>query len=208
MRTVLCYGDSNTWGSDPATRQRFGPDVRWPGVLARALGAEYRVIEEGLNGRTTIWDDPIEPHRNGKTYLPPCLESHQPLDLVVIMLGTNDLKQRFGHSASDIAQAAASLGQITRRIARTADGAPAQVLLVAPPPVSTLTDLDQMFAGASATSRDFARYYRLEAARQECAFLDAGQVVISSDLDGIHLDVGEHRKLGDAVAAEVRRLVG
>ena len=111
MRTVLCYGDSNTWGYDPATRTRYPPHVRWTGVLATRLGAEYRVVEEGLNGRTTRWDDPIEPGRNGLTYLRPCIESHQPLDVIIIMLGTNDLKRRFDLSASDIAQSAAALAE-------------------------------------------------------------------------------------------------
>src|ERR671917_870887 len=148
MRTVLCYGDSNTWGYDPATRERFPPHVRWTGVLATLLGAEYRVIEEGLNGRTTRWDDPIEPGRNGLTYLRPCIESHKPLDLMVIMLGTNDLKRRFNLVASDIAQSAAELAQLAWRFANGPDGARAKALLVAPPAVSTLTEFDQMFEGA------------------------------------------------------------
>ena len=82
MNTVLCYGDSNTWGYAPATRRRYAPDVRWTGVLADRLGGGYRVIEEGLNGRTTRWDDPIELGRNGLTYLRPCVESHNPIDLM------------------------------------------------------------------------------------------------------------------------------
>src|SRR5918995_379176 len=132
MRTVLCYGDSNTWGYDPATRKRYPPHVRWTGVLADQLG------EEGLNGRTTRWDDPIEPHRNGMTYLRPCVESHRPLDLVIVMLGTNDLKRRFDLSASDIAQSAAVVAETAQRFALTADGRNAKVLLVAPPAVANL----------------------------------------------------------------------
>jgi len=87
-KTIVCFGDSNTWGFDPASGERFPADVRWPGVLRAQLGGGYQVIEEGLNGRTTTVDDPLQPHRNGLTYLPPCLESHKPLDLVTIMLGT------------------------------------------------------------------------------------------------------------------------
>src|SRR3954462_1773041 len=100
MKTIVCFGDSNTWGYDPASNGRFGPTNRWTGVLQTALGSDYRVIEEGLNGRTTTVDDPIHDHRNGRHYLPPCLESHAPFDLVTIMLGTNDLKARFNSSAS------------------------------------------------------------------------------------------------------------
>jgi lysophospholipase L1-like esterase len=208
MKTVLCYGDSNTWGYDPATRTRFPPEVRWTGVLASRLGAEYRVVEEGLNGRTTRWDDPIETGRNGLTYLRPCIESHQPLDVIVIMLGTNDLKSRFDLSASDIAQSAAALAEMAWRFAHAPDGSHAKVLLAAPPAVSTLTELDQMFEGAREKSRQFSRYYRLAAGWYDLPFFDAGTVIVSSEKDGIHFDLEEHRKLGEALADEVRRLAG
>ena len=79
MKTILCYGDSNTWGYDPASKGRLGIDARWTGVLARELGTAYRVLEEGLNGRTTVWDDPIEGYKNGREQLVPCLESQRPL---------------------------------------------------------------------------------------------------------------------------------
>ena len=208
MRTVLCYGDSNTWGYDPATRERFPPHVRWTGVLATLLGAEYRVIEEGLNGRTTRWDDPIEPGRNGLTSLRPCIDSHQPLDLIIIMLGTNDLKRRFDLSASDIAQSAAALANMAWRFVHGPDGSHAEVLLVAPPAVSTLTEFDQMFDGAREKSRQFSRYYRLAAGWYDLPFFDAGAVIVSSEKDGIHFDPEEHRKLGEALADEVHRLAG
>ena len=207
MRTLLCYGDSNTWGYDPATRTRYLPHVRWTGVLAARLGAEYRVVEEGLNGRTTRWDDPIEPGRNGLGYLRPCIESHQPLDLIVIMLGTNDLKRRFDLSASDIAQSAAELAKLAWRFVNAPDRSHAKVILVVPPAVSTLTDFDQMFDGAREKSRQFSHYYRLAAARQQLPFFDAGSVIVSGEKDGIHLDADEHRKLGEALADEVPRLV-
>jgi lysophospholipase L1-like esterase len=208
MKTVLCYGDSNTWGYDPATRTRYPPHVRWTGVLATRLGAEYRVVEEGLNGRTTRWDDPIEIGRNGLTYLRPCIESHEPLDLIVIMLGTNDLKSRFNLSASDIAQSAAGLAEMAWRYAQAPDGSHAKVLLVAPPAVSTLTEFDQMFDGAREKSRQFSRYYRLAADWNDLPFFDAGAVIVSSEKDGIHFDPEEHRKLGEALADEVDRLAG
>jgi lysophospholipase L1-like esterase len=208
MKTVLCYGDSNTWGFDPATRTRFPPDVRWTGVLAERLGSEYHVIEEGLNGRTTRWDDPIEPDRNGLAYLRACVESHQPLDLIIVMLGTNDLKSRFHLSASDIAQSAAGLAEMAHRYAHAPNRSHAQVLLVAPPALTSLTDLDQMFAGAVEKSRQFSRYYRLQADWKHLPFFDAGSVIVSSEADGIHFDPDAHRTLGEALAAEVRRLVG
>jgi lysophospholipase L1-like esterase len=207
MRTVLCYGDSNTWGYDPATRARYPPHVRWSGVLASRLGAEYRVVEEGLNGRTTRWDDPIEPGRNGLTSLRPCIDSHQPLDVIIVMLGTNDLKRRFDLSASDIAQSAAALAELAGRFTHAPDGSHAEVLLIAPPAVSTLTEFDQMFDGAREKSRWFSHYYRLAAGWHHLAFFDAGSVIVSSEKDGIHFDAEEHLKLGEALADEVRRLV-
>ena len=208
MKTVLCYGDSNTWGYDPATRQRNPPEVRWTGIMADRLGAGYRVIEEGLNGRTTRWDDPIELDRNGLTYLRPCVESHLLLDLVIVMLGTNDLKFRFDLTPSDIAQSAAALAELAHRYAHDANGEHAKVLLVAPPAVTTLTEFDQMFAGAQEKSRQFSHYYRLAAGWHHLPFFDAGSVIVSSDKDGVHFDPDEHRKLGEAMAGEVRRLIG
>ncbi|HET7273343.1 MAG TPA: SGNH/GDSL hydrolase family protein [Rubrobacter sp.] len=207
MKTVLCYGDSNTWGSDPETGERFPEDVRWPGVLARNLGEGYRVIEEGLPGRTTVWNDPIEgDYKNGRTYLMACLESHRPIDLITLMLGTNDLKARFGTSASDIAQAATSLAEIMLRCGCGPDGGAPVVVLICPPAVAKLTDMAQMFEGAEAKSMRFPEHYERFAEKIGSEFLDASQVIVSSDVDGIHLDAGEHRKLGEAVAERIRRI--
>jgi lysophospholipase L1-like esterase len=195
---------SNTWGSDPETGERFPEGVRWPGVLRMKLGGDYRVIEEGLLGRTTVWNDPIEgDHKNGRTYLRPCLESHSPVDLATLMLGTNDLKTRFGSSASDIAQGAASLAEMVLRSGCGPGGGAPEVVLISPPPVATLTDMAQMFEGAQEKSRQFPEHYGRFAEQYGCEFLDASAVIASSDVDGIHLDAGEHRKLGEAVAARV-----
>lgn len=209
MRTILCYGDSNTWGSDPETGERFPEDVRWPGVLRQVLGDKYRVIEEGLSGRTTVRDDPIEgDHKNGRTYLVACLESHKPVDLVTLMLGTNDLKERFGASASDIAQGAASLADMILRSGCGPGGGAPVVVLISPPAVGALTDMAQMFEGAREKSRQFPEYYGRFAEQYGCEFFDASGVIVSSDTDGIHLDTGEHRKLGEAVAALVEEILG
>ena len=116
MTRILCYGDSNTWGYDPASGERFAADIRWTGVLRKVLASDrFEVIEEGLNGRTTVWDDPIEGQKNGRQYLIPCLESHRPLDLVVILLGTNDLKKRFSLSVPPWARTWRS-GPLPRRL--------------------------------------------------------------------------------------------
>ena len=207
MKTVVCYGDSNTWGYDPNTKTRFPNDVRWTGVLRQELGADYLVIEEGLNGRTTVWDDPIEGYKNGKEYLIPCLETHRPFDLIVIMLGTNDLKARFSLSAYDIAEGAGVLVDIVQKSDAGIDGKAPQVLLTAPPPIARLSEYAEMFEGAAAKSLRLSQHYQRVAAERGCHFLDAGQIVTSSDVDGIHFEASEHQKLGIAIAAAVKKIL-
>jgi lysophospholipase L1-like esterase len=207
MKTILCYGDSNTWGYDPATTERFDRDSRWPGVLRQELGDGYLVIEEGLNGRTTVWDDPIEGYKNGKQYLIPCLETHKPLDLVVIMLGTNDLKKRFSLSAFDIAYGASALADVARKSEAGLGGAAPKVLLICPPPVGKLTEFAEMFEGAEEKSRRLAEWFRRVAQEQGCELLEAGKSVTPSDLDGIHFEADQHQELGRAVAAAAKRIL-
>jgi len=207
-RRILCYGDSNTWGYDPVTMDRFDETTRWPRVLGHVLGRGYEVIEEGLGGRTTVWDDPIEGYRNGRDYLIPCLESHRPLDVVVILLGTNDLKKRFGLSAYDVAQGAAVLVRVVQASQAGRGGRAPLVLLLAPPPITILMAYAEMFAGAESESRKFSAQFGRVAQELGCAYLDTAEVVVSSPLDGIHLEGEEHRKLGQAVAEKVRELVG
>jgi lysophospholipase L1-like esterase len=208
MKTVLCYGDSNTWGYNAADAGRFTPDVRWPGVMRRALGEGYSVIEEGLNGRTTVWDDPIEGYKNGKEYLIPCLETHRPLDLVIIALGINDLKQRFSVSAWDVAAGAGVLAEMVKKSETGPDGSAPKVLLVAPPVVGRLTAFAEMFEGAQEKSRKLGEHFARVAAERDVALLDSARLVTTTDLDGIHLEPAEHRKLGEALAAEVRAILG
>ena len=206
-KTILCYGDSNTWGYDPGTKDRFDRHTRWAGVLRDVLGDNYWIIEEGLNGRTTVWDDPIEGYKNGHTYLIPCLESHRPIDLVVLMLGTNDLKMRFSVPACDVANGA---GVLVDTIQKSATGpyeqAP-QLLLLAPPVVVRLTEFREMFEGAEAKSKQFSHHFQRVAQEHGCHFLDTATVIHSSRLDGIHFEATEHRKLGEAVAAKVKEIV-
>ena len=207
MKTVLCYGDSNTWGYDPETGERFSKDERWTGVFQQELGDDYLVIEEGLNGRTTVWDDPIEGYKNGKEYLIPCLATHRPLDLVVFMLGTNDLKKRFSLSAYDIANGVGVLVDVVRKSAAGPGGCSPKVLIMAPPPVAKLAELAETFEGAEAKSMRFAEHYQCIAEEHGCEFFDTAQVIVSSNLDGIHIELNEHHKLGKAVAGLVREIL-
>lgn len=208
MHRILCFGDSNTWGYNPASEDRFDEETRWTGVLQAALGPGFTVIEEGLNGRTTVWDDPIEGYKNGHDYLVPCLETHRPLDLVVLMLGTNDLKRRFSLSAYDIAQGVAVLLRAISYSKAGRDGQAPRVLLMAPPPVARLSNFAEMFDGSPSKSLLLGQHYRTVAGEYNVAFLDTASVIRSSDIDGIHFEHEEHAKLGRAVAHEVLALIG
>jgi len=207
LKIILCYGDSNSWGYNPLTQERLSIHERWTGVLADQLGRDYRVIEEGLNGRTTVWDDPIEEFRNGKEYLMPCLLSQKPLDLVVLMLGTNDLKKRFSVSAQDIANSIGVLVEIIQRSGAGANDSAPKILLIAPPVIGTLTGFAEMFENGFEKSQKFGGYYRQVADLYDCEFLDAGKVIKSSELDGIHFEPDQHMKLGQAVAALVKEIL-
>ena len=207
MKCILCYGDSNTWGFNPADGNRFDHDKRWPGVLRSGLGPGYWVIEEGLNGRTTVWDDPIEGDKSGKTYLPPCLDSHRPLDLIIVMLGTNDTKQRFSLSAADIAAGVETLVKLVQRCEAGPDGGVPAILIMAPPPIATLSEYRDMFAGGREKSQQLSKLYAQVAAGNGCHFFDAGSVIVSSDLDGIHFEQSQHQALGEALVPEIKAIL-
>jgi lysophospholipase L1-like esterase len=208
-RVVLAYGDSNTHGTMPMetleSMGRFGPAERWPGVLAAALADGWRVVEEGLPGRTTVYPDPVSGvHKNGLAFLPGILESHRPLDFVVLMLGTNDLKQRFAAPAIEIGESVSQLVHFTRHSYTGPAQAQPRILLVAPPPVLETGCLAEIFAGGAEKSKRLGKVYGAVAARHGCGFLDAGEVIRSSPLDGVHFDASEHEKLGKAVAAALK----
>ncbi len=210
MKTILCFGDSNTWGYRPDGAGRFDWDVRWPGILQQELTGYARIIEEGLNARTTVFDDQVEGVsvcRNGSRHLPILLETHRPLDLVIISLGVNDLKRRFNVTPFEIAQGAAELVGIVKRSVAGPDGGPPPALLICPPPIKVLTGLAELFEGGIAKSANLAARYEWQAGRLGCHFLDAGKVVDLSSLDGIHLDADAHRKLGMKVAKLVREAI-
>ena len=168
-RTILCFGDSNTYGAVPTLarvgRHRFAPDRRWPGILRKHLGASWHVIEEGHPSRTTLRDDPIEGgHKNGLKALPICLESHMPLDLVIMMLGTNDLKWRFAASPSDISDSIEILVKAVQRSDAGPAGSAPAVMVIAPPPMQEVDWLAEMFVGGAAKSLEFGA--RLRGGRQ------------------------------------------
>jgi lysophospholipase L1-like esterase len=213
MRRVLCFGDSNTWGAAAVPRPdgRYGEEERWPGVLSALLGKEWRVVEEGLSGRTTVHCDPIEgAWLNGSRYVLPCLRSHRPLDAVVIMLGTNDLKSRFNVSAREIAASVATLVAIARSAEAGPSLAAPQLLLVCPPPLldhhGECPHFADLFRGGHAKSLELPERFAEMARENEVELLDAGSVIRSSAFDGVHLDPEDHRLLGRAVAERLGTL--
>ena len=213
VRTALCFGDSNTYGAVPTLarsgRHRFAPDRRWPGILRRQLGSGWNVIEEGQPSRTTVRDDPIEGvHKSGLRALPICLESHMPLDLVIVMLGTNDLKHRFAAMAGDIADSIEIVVRTIQRSEAGPGGAPPRVILVAPPAMQEVDWLGEMFHGGAAKSLLLGGLLREVAGRCETPFVDAGAIVESSAIDGIHLDSDSHRLLGTELAKTVQAAFG
>ena len=204
-RTVLCFGDSNTNGADPVSGGRFPWSVRWPGVLQNLLGPSWRVIEEGLGGRTTVFDEPFSEGKNGRTYLIPCLASHAPIDLVVIMLGTNDLKEVYRTTPSMIASGMTSLVRLCRQSEAGPNATPPTVLVIAPAPVGPITQLAALwgFGEGERKSRDLPRLYRLLAEREGAEFLDGGSVASVDPEEGVHLTAQAHTALAAAVAARI-----
>jgi len=209
-KTIVCFGDSNTWGFNPATGGRFNEQIRWPRRMQRRLGAGFNVVEEGLNGRTTVFEDPISGGKNGFDHLPIIRKTHMPIDVLVIMLGTNDLQFRFAVNAAGIAKAMSRLVFAALQPTDDVEGRAPQVLLVAPPPIGPLDDTpyEALFNGevTRAQSRQLAPLYKDIAQLYGTAFFDAGSAVSVSPLDAIHIDEAMQGPLADALAQEVARL--
>lgn len=211
VKTVLCYGDSNTWGFNPHNGGRYDHKTRWPMVLKHLLNQgcpeddpAFWVVEEGQNGRTSCREDPIEGDRNGLRQLIPILESHKPLDMVVVMLGTNDLKPRFNPIPYDIA---CGVQRVVAAIQDSRTGPheqSPQVLMICPPPTVDAPGFKHIFGDTQGLSKKLAPLYQELALERGAAFLDAGKVIQSSKADGIHLDPEAHRKLAEAVAELVK----
>lgn len=211
QKRILCYGDSNTWGAVPGDGTRYLDEERWTGVLQVQLGDGFKVIEEGYNGRTTVHDDPVEGRLSGVTYFAPCIDTQSPLDLVIIMLGTNDLKERFGVNARTIAY---GLRRYLDAIKTSPMyGGQPKVLVVSPilidPSYKNHTLFHDMF-GEEAVERSekFAEAFADFAREAGVYYLDAAKYGKASPKDGIHMDVESHEKLGKALAEKVKEILG
>jgi lysophospholipase L1-like esterase len=205
---ILVYGDSMTWGIIPDTRKRFSFDERWPGVLENQLrdsGMKVRIIEDCLNGRRTVWEDPFKPGRNGRQGLAQRIEIHSPLSLVIVMLGTNDFQ--FSHPYNNAWSGAQGIAALVSEIrnAPIEPGMPVPpVLVVCPPPIGAPKGLiAAKFLGSDERCRGLPDAYREVTSGLGCHFFDAGSVTASSRVDGIHLDADQHVTLGKALVSVV-----
>lgn len=211
MKNILCYGDSNTYGTRPDGRGRWDADTRWPCVLQKKLGNDYHIIEEGCGYRTTVFEDPIEPYKNGRTYLYPCLYSHRPLDLVIIMLGTNDMKTRFSATATDIAQGAKALADIVKQFDYRGDEKAPEILVICPIHLGKLINDDSLIGSFDTVS--YQKSVRLWQEFQktippEYHLMNAADYANPSEIDHVHMDAKDHYALADAVCSKVHAIIG
>ncbi len=203
MTTILCFGDSNTYGTPPMQAQgevrRYGADIRWPVLAARALG--WDLVEEGLPGRTAQFPDPVMgAHMDGREGLKMALASHGPIDWLVIMLGTNDVKARFGASPELIAGGIAALLDIAQAPEMQARHGSFRVALICPPPVLEQGPIADQFYGGRRRSLELPALYKDLAKARGVGFLDAGSVISVSPQDGVHFEAEAHGALAAAVA--------
>ncbi len=212
MQTVLVYSDSLSWGIIPKTRKRLPFDERWPGVLENKLNSSartVRVIEDCLNGRRTVWEDPFKPGRNGLEGLAQRIEIHSPLSLVILMLGTNDFQ--FCHPYNDAWSAAQGIAVLVHAIrnAPIEPGMPIPpILIVCPPRIRTPQGTVAVkFRGAELRGSGLNEAYMQLAAELGCQYFDAETATSVSRIDGVHLDSDQHLKLGNALAEIVQSIV-
>lgn len=211
MHQILVYGDSLSWGIIPDTRRRFSFGERWPGVMELELsrmGESVRVIEDCLNGRRTVWEDPFKPGRRSIVGIEQRIEVNSPLSLVILFLGTNDFQFAHQNNAWHSAQGIGAIVAAIRR-APVEPGMPVpKILVVAPPPIQRAVGaVAPKFEGAELKAVDLGSAIEQVADQTGCGFFDAGEVTTTSKIDGVHLDGEQHLALGKAIAEEVRLLV-
>ncbi len=206
MIKILCFGDSNTWGTMPLESRRYEPDERWPGVLAKLLPDNFLIIEEGQPNRTLVNNPPFSGDKSGIRYLKPCLEQYTP-NLVVIMLGTNDFKKRFDLSVQDISAGAERLVNQVLNFKNHINAVKPQVLLVSPPGIFEVGAYAKMYQGGELKSVRFAKHLQQVAQQLNCAFFDAAAVIKSCQLDGVHWQAEEHKKLAFSLAPVITAII-
>jgi len=216
MKRILCYGDSNTWGYDPINTledlkpsQRFSIEERWPMLLEKELGKDYQVLEEGLNGRTTVFNDPLKFGRNGAEYLEIAFRTHDPVDYIIIMLGTNDTKDIYNASAEFIARGLERIIRELKNYMRDSLSQNAEILIVSP--LNILKNKNGNYNGSFSKvsekkTKNFNKFYRKIARTHNCEFLDAAEHVNPSKEDGVHLNKEGHKKLAEVLADKIKKI--
>jgi lysophospholipase L1-like esterase len=204
VKGILCFGNSNTWGYTPGTGERLEYSSRWTGILAQSLNGKYHIIEEGLNGRTIAWDDPTHDGRNGLKYLVPCLETNRPLDTVILLLGTNDLKNYFNGSIQDIADNMDKMIKIIKDGQYGSNSIPPKILLLSIPHILKINSRDSSFVNAREKSIKLTTKYRDIALNNHINFLDITATIKPSSIDGVHLSKGNHQKLAQLLIQKIK----
>ncbi len=206
MKNIMCFGDSNTYGINPKTGLRFPRDMRWTGILQKLLGEEYYVIEEGLGGRTTVWEDPLADNRCGIKALPMLLDSHLPLDMVILMLGSNDWKYRFGALPEDVAAGVEKLVKLIHHHPFPQSYSVPDILIVAPIPKGEQLEKSP-YTGfvreAIAYSKKLPVLLEDVAKRYGCLYLNAGEAACADEADQIHMNEASHKSLAKLFARTI-----
>ena len=209
---IVCFGDSLTWGWKPQDFTRFPEDVRWPGVLQDRLGSDFQIIEEGQSSRTINCDDPAEGEKNGSKYIIPCIESHYPFDMLIVMLGTNDCKEKFSLCSLNIMVEMRTFLEKVISYSHFKWNDSIKILLMSPPHMgeniekSWLGEMFHLHNGVR-KSKELAPYYKMIADTLKIDFMDAAKIVKASNFDSIHLDAENQIKLGEAVAEKVKSIL-
>ncbi len=210
VTNALCYGDSNTYGYIPGSGGRYTRDVRYPGRLQMLLGDDYNVIEEGCSGRTTLYDDPIDGWKNGMDYLKPCIYSHRPIHIVILMLGSNDLKATFHLTAEQMAQSAGKLVDVIKSFTEEKQEFIPKIILVSPPEIGKNIRTSPFYGGfvedAIEESKRFQKFYKIVAAEKGCIFFDAAKYIYTSDTDSLHLEPEGHEILADELYHVIKNI--
>jgi lysophospholipase L1-like esterase len=201
-KTIVCYGDSNTWGRVPEG-ERYPRSVRWVGALQNLLGDNYEVINEGLNGRTFVAEDSTALYKTGITHLRSIIKTSLPIDLMIVMLGTNDVKVQYNLTAEKIAEDL----QTTLKLIKEYEIK--KILVVCPPPIVDRKDgvVDQRYIDRGPVTIELAENYKKVAKKEGCEFLDAGKHIACSTVDGFHLEPDAHKKLAEVLSKEILKLI-
>lgn len=212
--TVLCYGDSNTWGASADTIGRLPYSDRWTTHLQQMLGSSFVVVPEGLNGRTTVHDDPVDcdfvgvggVNLNGRRYLMPCLHSHKPVHTVVLALGCNDLKTRFGLTPGEIRKGLHLLISDIKQSGTGPDGHAPAIVVVSPSACrDTAQNSEWGFEGCGGRSRATALAYKAECSEQALPFVDLSSIPVGKD--GIHFNAKAAQPIADLVGVQIEALL-